>query len=133
VTVDGTTASYRQSGAATVPGRESGQVSVSYPLARLIATPDGVSVAIRPRRLAASLDRLIHFSGGADTAWTASWEDINEVVVGPRSVVFVLRGRRGCRFATMTRRQIAPLFTLLETHHISTKRVRTTMARAFSI
>lgn len=120
-------------GAATLPGRHRARVSVSWPLAELTVTSSNLRIAIRPRWLAVALHRLAHLENSPDAAWTADWDGMSRVLLGPRSVVLVPRVGRACRFATLTRRRLEPLVVLLEGHGVPIERVRTTMAKAFTI
>ena len=116
-------------GAASFPG-VIGTVSVSYPLAVLKVSAVGVSVDIRSRvlkRLFASFVR----QDPSSTWWRADWSDVTSVDFGRRSLVLRASGRRGCRFATLTRRRLLPLVDELERRGVSVIRVTTTLGWFF--
>jgi hypothetical protein len=116
-------------GAASFPGIV-GTVSASYPLAVVRLDAGGVSVDIRSRLL----KRLLAWFVRQDPAspwWTAEWRDITSVDFGRRSLVLRANGRRGCRFATLTRRRLLPVVDELEGRGVSVCRVGTTLGWFF--
>jgi hypothetical protein len=116
-------------GAASFPGII-GTVSASYPLAVVKLDAGGVSVDIRSRLL----KRLLAWFVRQDPAspwWTAEWRDLTRIDFGRRSLILRARGRRGCRFATLTRRRLLPLVEELERRGVAVTRVSTTLGWFF--
>ena len=111
----------RRFGAASFPGIL-GTMSVTYPLAVLKLDAVGVSVDIRSRLLKSLVAWFVR-QDPASTWWVADWSDITSVDFGRRSLILRARGRRGCRFATLTRRRLLPVVDELERHAVSVTRV----------
>jgi hypothetical protein len=122
-------AELRLFGAASFPGIV-GTVSASYPPAVVRLDARGVSVDIRSRLL----KRLLAWFVRQDPAspwWTSEWRDITRVDFGRRSLILRARGRRGCRFATVTRRRLRPLVEEIQRRGVAVTRVGTTLGWFF--
>lgn len=120
-------------GGATLPG-SSGRLNASIPLARPRVDQSGVTILLRPRWFGALLARMQIVEASGDTAgWSASWHEIDHVLVARRSVVFVLREARGARFVTPLHRRLQPLLATLQDQGIAVSRQFTTIGKTFTI
>lgn len=107
-------------------------LNVGIPLARLHADRDQVSILIRPRwfgKFLAKLELTSDIDGIA--GWSASWEEIDQVVATRRTVFFVPRAALGARFVVMSRRRLAPLHQLIASKGIPVDHVFTTIGKTF--
>ncbi|GAB3395491.1 hypothetical protein GCM10027360_89980 [Amycolatopsis echigonensis] len=122
---------YRARGGASLPA-ESGGVTATYPLAVLEADGAGVGIGLSPRWLAA-VPRF--FSGGrqskSEYLWSRRWDEIRQVKIAQRSIVFIPEHGGRCRFVTPTRHGIRPLVDMLRGTEIRCEEVRTTIRDAF--
>ncbi len=112
----------------TVGGASFPYVTVSWPLA--IATTDetGVCVDVRLGFLRKLVSQFMDPDPkGQSSFFAASWSEISSVDVGPRSVVFHVNDRRGCRFVTLRRRHLQPLVDDLISRGLLLNKVRTTL------
>lgn len=127
----------RIKGAGTVP--DPGGImalSASYPFVTVEADATTIRVLVKLKSILLVFRLLIartHDSDRTRLEWTATWGDIDHVIVGHRSVVLVRKHGRSCRFATLTRRRILPLLALIEEAGVPTKRVRTTVGWTIKI
>jgi hypothetical protein len=96
---------------------QSHALTASRPLAELSADYKGIDVLLSSRR----------------ARWHASWEELDHVLVGPRSMVFFPSRGRPCRFNVGSRRRLEPLMALLNSQHIRTQQVGSTMAWTFKV
>jgi len=112
-------------GGASFPGKV-GTISATWPLAVLTSDDDGVTVDLRARLLKVVLGRFM----GRDRDsvwWSAEWDQIESVDFGRRSVILRSSVQRGCRFVTMSRRQLQPFVTDLDRRNIVVKRKASTL------
>jgi hypothetical protein len=101
-------------------------LAASWPLAVLTISPFGVSVDLRFHLL----KRLVgQFTDREPSSvwWIARWTDLEPVDSAGRSVILRATGQEGCRFQTLTHRQLRPLMEELEQRNILVTPVTTTL------
>ena len=103
-------------GGATIPTNLM-PLTASSTLAELTADYKGIDVSLSSRR----------------SMWHVSWDELDHVLVGPRSMVFFPVQGRPCRFNFGSRRRLEPLMALLNSRHIRTQQVRSTMGWAVKV
>ena len=103
-------------GGATIPTNLM-PLTASRPLAELTADDKGIDVSLSSKR----------------SMWHVSWEELDHVLVGPRSMVLLPRLGRPCRFTLGSRRRLQPLMALLNSRNIRTQQVRSTMGWALKV
>jgi hypothetical protein len=108
-----------------------GWLLVSAPLAVLEADPDELRVRLRPRWLGAlgSPDPPISRPG---YVYACAVSGIERVLRGPRSVVFVPRRGRSCRFTAAPQR-LSPIIDELSARGVPVDTVKNTVLFAFTI
>jgi hypothetical protein len=114
----------RISGGASFPANF-GTVTVSWPLAVLTMTDEGVSVDIQPKFLKRVNRRLIK-SATSSSSWSARWTELASVEYAKRDAVFHVEGKFGCRFMAVTRKRLVPILEELENRGVAAMGVRST-------
>jgi hypothetical protein len=110
-------------GGATIPTRRRipiiffKRIGASWPIAELTADYKGIDVSLSSRR----------------SMWHVSWAELDHVLVGPRSMVFFPAQGRPCRFKVRSRRTLEPLMRLLNSRHIRTQQVDSTISWVFRV
>lgn len=112
-------------GSASIPSWY-GIAWASYSWASLLADHRGVRVRFNSEVLS------ILFGFGAPKVddrigWSADWNTLRTVEVAPRSVRFVPREGRTCRFVSMTRKKTRRIEEILEHYEIPIRKVPTTL------
>ena len=118
--------SLRLVGGGSFPGKV-GTVSATWPMVILTANDAVIEMDVRPRLLRRIVGRRVR---GAEEAalWSIAWEQLESAEIGRRSMILRLAsGQRGCRFVTMTRRQLKPLIAELERRNVPVKHRTSTL------
>jgi hypothetical protein len=133
----------RLTGGAVIPGPPGvHSLGASYPLAILEMSETGVRVRLRIRWMAAITRWFIRREGAGDEAemeWAATWEAIDRVLVGPKSIAMFRGGGYPCRFVPSPSRRssrrevIAKLEAEFVAHQVQVERVRSTISHALQV
>ena len=131
------TAHVRTRGGATIPVGVT-RVTVSRPLAVLTTDDAGVAISLRPVWVARISLGMAALQGAAKSnprnpVWQASWAELDHVLAGPRSVVLFPTHGRACRFNVRAKHRLEPLLSLLDSRHIPTEQVSSTISWTFKI
>jgi hypothetical protein len=113
-------------------------VSVSWPLARVIASEHGIAVQVRSR---IALKVLTHSSpvtvesaspGQLGAHWFLEWTEIKSVQFARRGLVVQgMTGKSGARIVFLSRRKMRALVRIVEDHGIVADHVRFIFSRKF--
>lgn len=114
------------------------RITVSRPLAVLTIDDEGIAVTLEPIWVARISVAMASFQGAAKSdprspVWRVPWTELVRVLRGPRSVVLLPVRGRACRFNVRDRRRLQPLLTFLDSRHIPTDEVSSTIGWVFKI
>jgi hypothetical protein len=133
----------RLTGGAVIPGPPGvHSLGASYPLAVLEMSEMGVRVRLRFQWMAAITRWLIRREGTGNEAemeWAATWEAIDRVLVGPKSIAMFRGGGYPCRFVPSPSRRssrraaIVKLEAEFLAREVQVERVRSTISYALQV
>jgi hypothetical protein len=136
----GDASTYEVVDGATIPGpRGVHSLGASYPLVVLEVSHDDVRVRLRWRWMAVLVRWVMRRDGasrGTDGEWVATWNEINRVLVGPKSIVMFRGTGYPCRFVPSPSRRhprrsvISKLEVELVSRGVEVTRVRSTVSYA---
>jgi hypothetical protein len=134
---------YEVVGGATIPGPPGvHSLGASYPLVVPEVSQDGVRVRLRWRWMAALVRWVWRRDGaacGTEAEWVTTWNEIDRVLVGPKTIVMFRGPGYPCRFGpSLSRRHprrsvISKLEVQLAAHGVEVTRVHSTVSYALQI
>jgi hypothetical protein len=103
-----------------------GRVNATWPLAYLQADDQVIQIDTTvPWLKPAFISPAMEVAGRP--TWACQWSELDRVVTAERSVVFLPKSGRGCRFVTLNDERLKPLLTLIKNQRIERVQVRTTI------
>jgi hypothetical protein len=103
-----------------------GSLTVTWPLAVVVADTDGISMRVRFRPMRRVL-RHVPGTGKLSLGVDAAWEQVGSIEVARRSIVLKVRDGGTCRFQPLRRRSLVPLLDLATAKGVPIKLVGTTV------